>query len=281
MVAALTAVFVAGCTSAPDPDSVGTGALTVAATGSDVSAVLAHLYSGALARTGAETSVVEVDDRQDALTGLDDGSISLLADFSGDLLAELDPASSATEPDAVFEALARSLPEWLSVSDYAAAENRETVSVSSSTASALDEATMAGLAPLCGSLVAAVGSGLSPEEAVEPLAEVYGCRFASTIVASGTPEPDATTVTVVPATEVGSDDADADTVTLADSDQAYTARNVTPLFRKGLLSERNSTALTTLAGELTTADVADLVVRVRAGESAAVAADRWLDTRTL
>ncbi|MGU3431753.1 glycine betaine ABC transporter substrate-binding protein [Actinomycetes bacterium M1A6_2h] len=272
-----------GCTSAPPTGQVTTGAVVIGSEDTVVSSVLARIYAGSLRRTGIEVSVAPpFASRSDVVNALDRVAVTFVPDFSGDLLAELDPDSTATTSDEVFEALNRSLPEWLSVSDAAGAENRESVFVSEDDAATLAGATLTDLAPVCDRSTVAVSG--DADAVLLPLRATYGCAFAA--VRSVDPDGarellrrNEVQAAVVSATDVGADDSGTRDVTLADTENAYRAQNVVPLFRKNSLGDAQTTALGVVAGDLTTADLADMVARVRDGDSPDAVAEEWLGER--
>ncbi|WP_052493246.1 glycine betaine ABC transporter substrate-binding protein [Rhodococcus sp. MEB064] len=264
----LPLVLSAGCSSAAvDEPTTTVGALAVADTGTPVQSVLAHIYAGALTRDGMAASVMPVDDTAAALTGLDDASVSMLPGFTGSLLRQLDPSSDARDADDVYGALARALPEWLSVSDQGLAENGPTVSVPSTVGSTLEEATVSALAPQCETLSADVEPAADDAAVRAVLDEVYDCLLAAP---GGVPA-----VTVLDATDRSSDPESTDVV-LADDRDGFVAEEVVPLFRKGSVDDESARRLQVIAGELTTADLARMVERVRAGEDPSAIARNWL-----
>ena len=64
---------------------------------------------------------------------------------------------------------------------------------------------------------------------------------------------------------------------MTDDREAFPAQEVVPIVRKGALDDSAASALETVAGELTTADLAASVERVAAGEPADAVAQRWVD----
>lgn len=85
--------------------------------------LLGRIYAGALGRAGADVETVEqLGNRDKILSALDDGRVTLVPDTTGALLTRFDPSARQTDPDDVFVALNKSLPEGLSVSDYSMAE---------------------------------------------------------------------------------------------------------------------------------------------------------------
>ncbi len=97
------------------------GVITVGSAESPDSRVLAEIYAAVLRGTGASVDTVGLAEGED-LAALDAGEVDVLPEYMGGLLLRLQPGADAIEPDEVFEELNRSLPQGLSVSDYAVAE---------------------------------------------------------------------------------------------------------------------------------------------------------------
>jgi len=122
--ALMTAVgTLVGCSTgqvlSTDTDS---GVITVGSGQSPDRRVLAEIYAAVLRGTGASVDTrLGLGDGEE-LAALDDGSIDLVPEYMGGLLLRLQPGAEAIEPDEVFEELNKSLPQGLSVSDYAVAE---------------------------------------------------------------------------------------------------------------------------------------------------------------
>ncbi|MFC4605673.1 glycine betaine ABC transporter substrate-binding protein [Rhodococcus kronopolitis] len=97
-------------------------AIVVGSGQSAESQVIAEIYAGALRAAGAPVQTrLRLAPGQD-LVELDAGSVTLVPEYTGSLLDRFHPGAAETDPDTVFEELNRSLPEGLSVSDYAMAE---------------------------------------------------------------------------------------------------------------------------------------------------------------
>jgi osmoprotectant transport system substrate-binding protein len=307
--------------------------ITIGAGNSAQSELLAEIYAGALARTGARTAVdARLGRRADYLAALDAGTVTLVGDESGDVLAALDDTSTARLPDptaaaaqpvgsgastddagnsgpnsagphspgipSVADSLSRALPEGLSVSDIADGTDLRPAFVLPQAAAARISGTLADLAPRCGELTVGIATGTeldllrrSPDpvrDVVAPLRAVYGCDIARYTVypsdtalhealRAGTVQAGVLTVPAVLLPGGGSDLA-----TVADPDYAFRAENVVPLFRTGALTQVQIKKLNYVAGELTTAEFADMVRRVReAPASAAELARGWLDAHNL
>ncbi|MFI6169984.1 glycine betaine ABC transporter substrate-binding protein [Nocardia sp. NPDC051052] len=266
--------------------------ITVGAADSVESRVLAEIYAGALARIGARTSVEpHLGGRADYLAALDAGRIDLIGEHNGALLAFLDATATDRAPDIdkVPTALSKSLPEGLVVSDAAdGTDLRPRVVLSTAAATHDNVRTIGDLTPRCGTLtvgVAAVPDLIALPPAVEQVAE---CHFAATV-----PFPDAAALrkalldgqvqagllTGPPAVVPGSTDG---LTILSDDSYAMRTENVLPLFRKGVLDERQIKKLNYVAGELTTDDLAAMIRSARDDHAQpAELARKWLDDHSL
>lgn len=282
LVVAVGALAVACGNDESDPIVVGAG-------DSAESILLAEIYSGALARTGADTVVeAKLGNRADYLAALDAGRVALVGEHTGELLAHYDAGATERVPGKVAEALSKSLPEGLVVSDPAeGADMRPRVLISTELSERDAVESVGDLADRCPAATAgavAVPGPLPPDGAATRIA---ACDFAGVvrfadpgaarkalldgkiqaIVAPGPPE-------LTP----GIDDR---LTVLSDDKYAVRAENVLPLFRKGVLDERRIKKLNYVAGELTTADLAEMIVRVREGAAPAELARTWLDDHAL
>ena len=243
--------------------------------------LVAHIYAGAVQRAGGDvTTAPPVGDRATLLADLDSNRLTLVPQTSGDLLGYLEPAASQAEPDDVYVALNRALPEGLSVSDFASAQQRPTLVVSEADARAGDISSIEDFAPHCATTNIGVVQD-QPGVGVEPLAKTYGCRFATVRTYRPSDLPTALANGEVQAAllPAGSPQvSDRRFLALTDDKYAYRAENVLPLFRTGALTEAQQRKLNVVAGELTTTDLADMIDQVQDGKSSADVARAWLDT---
>jgi glycine betaine/choline ABC-type transport system substrate-binding protein len=201
----ITALAVTSCSSVEPVDAPREqDVIVVGSADTPESAIVAELYAGALARTGASVrTALELGERTAYLNALDSGRITLVPEQSGAYLAYLHPSADVTDADDVYQELNRSLPEGISVSDYAMAEIPA------------QSAQSASAAPADGS-------------------------------ADETP-----------------------------------AQNVLPVFRTGELTDDQVRRLNIVAGELTTAGLAELTDAFAAGEPSGDVARSWLDVHGL
>ncbi|MGQ4601038.1 glycine betaine ABC transporter substrate-binding protein [Nocardia sp. R6R-6] len=264
--------------------------ITVGAGDSAESVVLAEIYAGALARTGARTAVVtRLGGRADYLAALDADRVQVVGEHTGALLAHLDEHATARPPAKVAQTLSAALPEGLVVSDIAdGADLRPRVVLTAAAAARGDLRSVGDLAPRCAGLTAGVAPapGLLPRPAA--LDRVAGCDFASTMTF---PDPAALRKALLDGQiqaglltgppELAPDATDGLTE-LSDDDYAVRAENVLPLFRKGVLDQRQIKKLNYVAGELTTGDLAAMIRRVRDdGVVPGDVARDWLDAHAL
>lgn len=279
------------------------GTITVGAGSSAQSDLIAEIYAGALARTGAHTVVsARLGGRPDLLAALDADRVTLVGDDSGDLLTALDPRSTARIPDpesaaaqaseatgttvaqaepgsSVSDALSRALPEGLAISDIADGTDLRPDFVLSAAQAARLPHSLKDLAAHCGELTVgiATGSELDPlrpgpnpqRDVLTPLRQVYGCDITHyTIYHSDTALRDALRggriqAGVLTAPATLLPGGAGDLVVAADPDYAFRAQNIVPLFRQGSLTGTQIKKLNYVAGELTTADLTTLTRRLR------------------
>ncbi|MDJ0392371.1 glycine betaine ABC transporter substrate-binding protein [Rhodococcus sp. G-MC3] len=284
LVAAIGVVVLAGC-SAQSTDSTD---VKVGAGDSAESRLLAQIYAGAIRSAGTAVEVESgLGGRADYLESLDRGDITLIPDFTGALLSEFDSTSRATESEDVFVDLNRSLPEGLTVGDYALAEDRTAIAVSPAgpfaDASSLSDVE----SDLYGRRMGVLGNPPKPDpqEVVARLEPGIGDGFTDVVLyldartavdalASGE-------IDVLAFTTVSFGPEAADLVTLEDTESVFPAQNVVPLLRNGSLNDTALATLSVVAGELTTADLADMIGEVRSGGDSGDVAARWLGEHNL
>lgn len=252
------------------------GARIVVGSGnSDASAVVAEIYAGVLRSTGAEVSVrTGLGERTDYLSALGAGEVTVVPEFTGELLTYFDPTAEATEPREVFAQLSSSLPQGFSVSDFASAENRSVLVLDRGVASEVHD--LDDLAPRCETETLVIGDEF--EESA--LASIPGCTFGAIHHAvddrAVAEELRSGAASVAGLTTLSPVLGDGELVASSDDDGVFRAQNVVPLYRSGTLAERQLEALNIVAGELTSADLADMVAQVRGGAGSVEVARTWL-----
>ncbi|MGK8510027.1 glycine betaine ABC transporter substrate-binding protein [Nocardia asiatica] len=263
--------------------------ITVGAGDSVESSVLAEIYAGALARTGTRTAVAaRLGGRADYLAALDADRVQVVAEHSGALLAHFDVPAAEQLPKKVAEAVSAALPEGLVISDFAdGADLRPRVLLTAQAADRDKVRSVGDLAPRCGELTVgvAVTPGLIPSGGSD---RVRGCDFAATVAF---PDPAALRKALLDGrVQAGllsgppelAPGATGGLAVLSDDGYAVRPENVLPLFRKGLLDQRQIKKLNYVAGELTTDELAVMIRRVRdEGAAPGDIARDWLDQHAL
>jgi osmoprotectant transport system substrate-binding protein len=226
-----------------------------------------ELYAGALRNAGATVQThPRIGSREAYVRALQDGSLSVIPDYSGNLLYYLDTAATATKPDEVYSALQQKAPSGLTVLARSQAEDKDVLAVGASTAQQQGLQSMADLGPKCGQFVlGAAGEWKGRWE--KKIKDLYGCTFKEirTTDAGGPVTVSAlkdgsvqvtnlfTTASAIKANNF---------VQLADPKQMYPAQNVVPLIRKDALNDKQQQALNTLSAALNTDNLTQMVRRV-------------------
>ncbi|GAB2725431.1 glycine betaine ABC transporter substrate-binding protein [Nocardia thraciensis] len=265
-----------------------------------------------LAALDAGTVQLVGDDSGDLLTALDSGSQARLPDKlaaaktatpavpkpSGSTTSgSAGTGDKAPRPD-VADAVSRALPEGLAVSDIADGTDLRPAFVFGGAAARRYPDSLQELAPRCGELAVgiATGSELDPlrrspdpqRDVLDPLHAVYGCDITRHSVYPNDSELRKALqegkiqggVLTAPAALLPG--GAGDLVPIADPGYAFRAQSVIPLYRKGTLTVRQLKKLNYVAGELTTADLTDMVRALRDDRApASDLARTWLDSHDL
>ncbi|TSE01886.1 amino acid ABC transporter substrate-binding protein [Skermania sp. ID1734] len=267
----------AGCADDPVLDRPAQPAVTVGSGNTTESRIVAQIYAGALARSGTAVKAdLSLGDRATYLRDLDATQVTLVPEISGALLDYLEPQASQRKPDDVYAALNRALPQGLSVSDYAMAEWGPELVMRHEAAQRIGS--IAHLAPKCADTT--VGT-TAEKTGLQELSIVYGCTFGSVRIYAAEDLPDALRRGEVQAVILPPDSpalSDSGFGALSDDKYALGANYVLPLFRTGSLDDAQIRILNRVAGELTTADLRDLVEQAqRADVRSADVTRGWLD----
>ncbi|MBK1785754.1 ABC transporter substrate-binding protein [Prauserella cavernicola] len=242
-----------------------TGEIIIGASDVGETLLLAQIYAGALRNAGAENVTVRppVGGREVVVKALEDRSLSLVPDYSGNLLQYFDDTSEATTPEEVHAELEQKLPEQFEVLDQAPAENSDEVVIRKELA---DQGirTVSDLAPRCKDLVFG-GPGQWADRWETKIKDLYGCEFRE-IRTTDTGGP--VTVEALRSDEVQVADLFSTSstirsngfVALEDDKDMFPAQNIVPLVAKGTLTDREVRALNDVSAALTTEKLTDLNV---------------------
>ncbi|WP_031466074.1 ABC transporter substrate-binding protein [Sciscionella sediminilitoris] len=225
--------------------------------------VIAQLYATALTKGGARNVVIRppVGGREVVVKALQDKSLSLTPDYSGNLLQYFDKPNQATESGQVYRELRKALPPSLDVLEQAPAEDKDVLVVKKETAGT-GIRSLADLGPRCGDFVFG-GPGQWPDRWEAKIKKRYGCTFRQlTTTDTGGPVTVAALKSgkaqVVDMFSTDSRIAANGFVPLADPKHMFPAQHIVPLAAKGALTEREQGILNRLSAALTTEKLAKL-----------------------
>ena len=262
------------------------GPLVVGSANFPESTTIAEIYAGALNAAGIKTTTkLNIGAREVYVKAVEDGSIDVVPDYSGNLLGYVDPKSTAVEPAAIIAALPAALPSGLGILNAATAEDKDAMVVTQATATKYNLKSIEDLAKVCDKLTLAA----PPEFATRPeglpgLKAKYGC-----VPAKFTPINDGggpLTVKALLTNEVQVADIftttpaikDNNLVVLTDPKNNWLAQQVVPLIKTGTVDAAAKTALNNVSKLLTTADLIALNEEVSGSQKMdpATAAAGWL-----
>ncbi len=246
--------------------------------------LLADIYAGALRRTGANVSTqLNIGSREVYLKALGDGSINVLPEYTGALLSYYDKSATASQPDAVYQALQGALPQDLSLLTKSAAQDKDSLAITQQTSQRLNLTSMDQLAPVCNQLTLGAGSEFQTrQQGVVGIKDVYGCTFGGfKTYATDTPLlPQALVQGEVQIANLFTTNPTVEAngfVVLDDPKSLFSAQNVTPLFKQGALNPQAQDALNKVSAALTTPALAGMVSQIKTQQTPiADVAQKWL-----
>ncbi|ORC22095.1 MULTISPECIES: ABC transporter substrate-binding protein [Rothia] len=286
-----TALALAACGNSGENALGGSGAsaggtITVGSADFTESQIIAEIYAAALNARGLEATTSPAIGAREAYIGaLTEGTVSVVPDYSGNLLLYFDKESTAKTSDEVLAALSEALDDSLLALDASPAQNKDSLVVTSATAAEKNLASLEDLAAHSGQL----SVGAPPEFAqraygLPGLKSVYGFEPSSFEPINDGAGP----LTVAALT-----DGTVDIVDLFSTDPAIAANNfvvledpknmilpqqVLPLINAEAVSEGARAVLNELSAKLTTEVLVELNTRVSGDEKAnpATAAGDWV-----
>jgi osmoprotectant transport system substrate-binding protein len=252
--------------------------------------LLAEVYAAALKAKGVDASThLDIGSREVYLKAMQEGSINLLPEYTGGLLAYYDKASTATSPDDVYNTLVKALPDSLTVLDKSSATDQDSITVTKATADQYHLSTIGDLAKVAGTMTL----GGSSEFQTRPygpqgLKDVYGVVFKNFKVLGDSGGPltvKALKTGLVQATDIFTTNpaiAENHFVVLKDTKNMFQAQNVVPLIAKSVATPTVTDALNAVSAKLTTEALTQMqkVVQDTKADPADVAA-KWVNDNGL
>ncbi|MFJ6001266.1 ABC transporter substrate-binding protein [Arthrobacter sp. NPDC092385] len=301
---AALALTACGANSDPQGESEDPASASAEAGGSVVvgsadfpeSQIIAEIYAGALNAAGVEaTTQLNIGSREIYYTALEDGSIDIIPDYSGNLLLFADPAATAESAEDIVAALpdalaAKSPDVKLGVLEPSEAEDKDALVVTAATAEKYSLKSIADLAKVCGEITIGAPSTFQERAYGLPgLKAKYNCEpggFEAINDGGGDITLQALLNDDVQAADIYTTTpsiADNDLVVLEDPENNFIAQQVLPLINTDTVAEEARNVLNEVSAQLTTEDLLALNREVSGDEkrNPADAAADWLAEKGL
>ncbi|WP_137145074.1 ABC transporter substrate-binding protein [Mycolicibacterium sp. CR10] len=252
------------------------------------SKIIAEIYAQALEANGFDvTRQFGIGSRETYIPAVQDHSIDLIPEYTGNLLQYFDEKSTATTPDAVLLALFKALPGDLSILYPSPAEDKDTLAVSEETAQRWNLKTIADLATRSAEVkVGGPSEFQTRQTGLVGLKEKYGLEIApANFVAisdgGGPATVKALTGGTVTAANIFSTSPaieQSKLVVLEDPENVFLAANVVPLVASQKMSNELKTVLDAVSAKLTTEALIELNTSVEGnqGVDPDEAAQKWI-----
>lgn len=252
------------------------------------SKIIAEIYAQALEANGFSVSrQFGIGSRETYIPAVQDHSIDLIPEYTGNLLQYFDPQSPATTPDEVLLALFKALPGDLSILYPSPAEDKDTLAVSEATAQRWNLKSIADLAPHSAEVkVGGPSEFQTRQTGLVGLKEKYGlditpANFVAISDGGGPATVQALTGGTVTAANIFSTSPaieQSNLVVLDDPKNVFLAANVVPLVASQKKSDELKTVLDAVSAKLTTEALIELNTAVEGnqGVDPDEAAGKWI-----
>lgn len=259
------------------------GTVVVASANFPENELLAEIYAGALESIGVTVEKkLNFGARELYLSSIQSGEISVLPDYTGNLMLQYAPDSTAASSEEVYTELQEVLPEDLAVLEYSPAEDKDALAVTPATAEEYDLTSIADLVPICDQL--SVGGSASLPERQAGLLGIeaeYGCTFGEfqSLDTGGPVTLGALLDGTVDVADLYTTDPnipDNDLVLLEDPENVFPAQNVVPLYKEGALTDEAKEKLNEVSAALDTETLTSLLREVYSPMPAETVAMGWL-----
>jgi osmoprotectant transport system substrate-binding protein len=265
------------------------GSITIGSAAFPESVLLADIYGDAMAAKGVSVKKkLNIGERPVYMAAMKDGSIGAVPEYTGSILAFLDPSAKAKSPEDVYTALQQvAASKGYAVGDYSQAQDSDTITVAKSTADKYHLKSIADLKSVAKNLtLGAPAQFKTRADGVPALKSVYGVvfgRFTPTN-AGGSVTVNALKNGSIDAADIFSTDpsiAKNGFVSLTDPKSMFAAQNVLPLFAQKALTQPMKDACDAVSAKLDTKTLASLVAQVAGGKDADQVAKTWLSANGL
>lgn len=290
--AILLALFLSGCGSANPlgggPISGDLKSITVGSADFPESKIIAEIYAQALEANDFQIRrQFGIGSRETYVPAVQDHSIDLIPEYTGNLLQYFDAQATATTPDEVLIALFKALPGDLSILYPSPAEDKDTLAVTAETAQRWNLKTVADLAVHSAEVkVGAPSEFQTRQTGLVGLKSRYGLdiapvNFVAISDGGGPATVQALNSGAVTAANIFSTSPAIEQhhlVPLGDPENVFLAANVVPLVASQKMSNELKTVLDAVSAKLTTEALIELntAVEGNAGVDPDEAAGKWI-----
>lgn len=253
-------------TAAPSGSGSAGGSLVVGSADFPESQVIGEIYAGALNAAGVTaTTKPNIGSREIYFKAVQDGSVDLVPDYSGNLLSFVDTEATEVSAEDVYKALPGKLPEGLAVLEPAKAESKDAMVVTKATAEKYQLKSIADLAKVCKDFTMAAPATFETRAYGFPgLKKNYNCELkglqpfndgGGNLTLQALLEDKVQVADIYTTTP---SIADNDLVVLEDPKNNFKAQQVLPLYSKAKMTDKAKDALNNVSKILTTDDLVNL-----------------------
>lgn len=273
----------------PAPTGGSSGGATSLVVGSadfPESQILAEVFAGALNAAGiTATTKPNIGSREVYIKAVQDGSVDVVPDYSGNLLLHVDKGAKEESAADITAALPEKLPEGLAVLEPSEAENKDAMVVTKATAEKYQLKSIEDLAKVCSEIVVGAPATFAERAYGLPgLKENYNCEPKKLEPFSDGGGPVTLKALLEDKVQVADiytttpSIADNDLVVLEDPRNNFIAQQVIPLYNTAKMTDKAKEALNNVSSILTTEDLINLNRAVSGSQkqSAKQAAEAWL-----
>jgi osmoprotectant transport system substrate-binding protein len=270
--------------AAPTGSASAGGPVVIGSFDFDESVLLGSIYAQALEAKGVQVEEKpRIGSREVVYDQVKSGGLTLVPEYNGNLLAFIDQASTAATTEEINAALKEKLPAELEVLDSAAAEDKDTLSITKDTQTKQSLTTMEDLAKVSKDMI--VGGPPEFKKRWETrFKDVYGIEFKQW-KPTGPTTADAIKDGSIQVGNVFSTDPKItanDLVPLEDTKNIFPAQNVTPLLNKAGATDAVRTTLNGVSAKLTTEGLLEMMQKISVNkDEPATVAKEWLTTNGL
>jgi len=232
------------------------------------STLIGEIYAGALDAKGVTVKkTFNIGSREVYLKALQDGSIDLIAEYTGSLSTFLNKSASAKDSEGVYQELKGELPAALTVLDKSAAEDKDSIAVTKATAAKWSLKSIPDLAAHQSDIALAAPSefktrerglvGLKSQYGVDLTGKFLPLKGAAVVEAMKNGQAQAGNIfSTDPSISENS------FVVLDDPKALFGVDNVVPLITKAKVTPTISAALNAVSAKLDTPTLGDLLKQV-------------------